>query len=167
MPVAIAARGMPECSASSGSCAMVSPPRSLIRLIPIAPSPSAPESTIATDRGPCVSASVRKKISTATRFPFGCAALGQPQVPIGRGEMLARRDDIDVVRLHRAPSVAATTGIVVERWNISASVLSCSGERCRMTTKAMPESAGIDLKNSCIAAMPPAEPPSPTSGSIP
>ena len=37
------------------------PPISLIRLIPMAPSPPEPDSTIAVERGPCVSASVRKK----------------------------------------------------------------------------------------------------------
>ncbi len=69
IPVAIAERGIPECSASSGSWAIVRPPRSLIRLMPIAPSPSAPERTIAAARGPWVSARVRKKRSTATRLP--------------------------------------------------------------------------------------------------
>jgi hypothetical protein len=55
----------------------------------------------------------------------------------------------------------------VERWNNSASVLSCSGDRWRMTTNAMPESTGIALKNSCNALMLPAEPPRPTTGSMP
>ncbi len=47
----------------------------------------------------------------------------------------------------------------------SASVLSCSGDRCRITTKAMPESGGIARKNACSAGMLPAEPPRPTIGS--
>ena len=70
MPVPIAERGIPECSASFGSCAIVSPPRSLIRLMPIAPSPSAPDRTIAAACGPWVSARVRKNRSTATRRPW-------------------------------------------------------------------------------------------------
>ena len=45
-------------------------------------------------------------------------------------------------------------------------VLSCSGERCRITTKTIPLSAGIALKNSCSAQMLPADPPSPTIGSV-
>ena len=99
MPVSIAARGMLACSASSGSCAMVRPPRSLMRLIPIAPSPSAPESTIAAACGPCVSASERKNRSTATRLPRRRLQIGQPQMPVVRGEMLARRNHINAVRL--------------------------------------------------------------------
>ena len=78
MPVAIAERGMPECSASSGSWAIVRPPRSLMRLMPIAPSPSAPERTIAAAFGPCVSARVRKNRSTATRRPR--SGVRSPQV---------------------------------------------------------------------------------------
>ena len=66
MPVPIAERGMPECSASLGSCAIVRPPRSLIRLMPIEPSPSLPDSTIAAACGPWLSASVRKNRTTET-----------------------------------------------------------------------------------------------------
>ena len=80
MPVSIEARGMLLCSASSGSCAMVSPPRSLMRLMPTAPSPSAPESTTAAACGPCVSASERKKRSTATRLPRSGVEFVQPQM---------------------------------------------------------------------------------------
>jgi hypothetical protein len=47
MPVAIAVLGISRCCASSGSCAIVRPPRSLMRLMPMEPSPSAPDSTIA------------------------------------------------------------------------------------------------------------------------
>lgn len=61
MPVAMAASGMLPCSASSGSCAIVSPPRSLMRLMPLAPSPSPPDSTMAAEWGPWVSARARKK----------------------------------------------------------------------------------------------------------
>ena len=42
----------------------------LIRLMPMVPSPSRPEKTIAVDRDPCVSASARKKTSTAARLPY-------------------------------------------------------------------------------------------------
>ena len=69
MPVEIAERGMPSCSAWVGSWTIVRPPRSLIRLMPIAPSPSAPERTIAVACGPWVSARERKNMSTATRLP--------------------------------------------------------------------------------------------------
>ena len=43
IPESIALRGIEMCSASSGSWAMVRPPRSLIRLMPNTPSLSAPE----------------------------------------------------------------------------------------------------------------------------
>ncbi len=58
------------------------------------------------------------------------------------------------------------TGMVVERWSTSARMESYSGERCMMTTKAMPQSGAIAPKNSCKAASPPAEPPKPTTGSL-
>src|SRR5688572_22820485 len=45
-------------------------------------------------------------------------------------------------------------------------MLSCSGERWTTTTKTMPVSAGIFVKNSCKGLMQPAEPPSPTTGSV-
>ena len=130
MPVAIAARGMPACSASSGSCAIVRPPRSLMRLMPIAPSPSAPERTIAAACGPCVSASVRKNRSTATRL----AALGRERRrscrwPFADGSVLARRDHVDVVRPRpRSRRAPACTGIVVARCRISGSMLSWSAD---------------------------------------
>ena len=73
---------MQACSASSGSWAMVSPPRSLMRLMPMAPSPSAPESTIAVACGPWVSASERKNRSTATRLPRSGSRSGEPQVAV-------------------------------------------------------------------------------------
>ena len=69
MRVAMAASGIPVCSASFGLWAMVSPPRSLMRLIPSAPSPSPPDKTMATECGPCVSASERKNKSTVRRLP--------------------------------------------------------------------------------------------------
>ena len=59
MPVASA--GIPLYSASVGSCAIVSPPCSLIHLMPMAPSASAPESTIPIEFCPWASASVRRK----------------------------------------------------------------------------------------------------------
>ena len=45
-------------------------------------------------------------------------------------------------------------------------MLSWSAARCMTTTKAIPVSAGVASKNACRAAMPPADPPSPTIGSM-
>ena len=68
-PVAIAACGMPPCSLSSGDCASVTPPSSLMRCRPSAPSVPVPDSTTATAREPCTSASRRKTLSISALWP--------------------------------------------------------------------------------------------------
>jgi hypothetical protein len=66
-PVAIELRGMSSYSASFGSCAMASPPYSLMRFSPADPFGPVPDSTTATACDPCASASARKKTSTGER----------------------------------------------------------------------------------------------------
>src|SRR5215203_2734830 len=58
-------------------------------------------------------------------------------------------------------SLINVTGILVRAAIISFSVLPCSGERCTMTTYAIPLSDGILAKNSCSALTPPADAPIP------
>jgi hypothetical protein len=65
-PVAMADSGMPSCSASPGLWTRISPPFSLTRAMPTAPSPPVPDSTSAIARSRCPSARLRKKVSMAT-----------------------------------------------------------------------------------------------------
>ena len=69
MPVATALLGMPAWLADSGVCARVSPPSLLIALMPSAPSPSVPVSTMPIAHSRCSAASEIMKRSTA--FGYG------------------------------------------------------------------------------------------------
>ena len=158
MPVPCAVRGMPECSASSGSCAMVRPPRSLTRLRPIAPSPSAPGEHHRRGVRPV---RVRQRAEEIVHRHAGTAVLrqiGQPQVAIDRREVFAGRDHIDVVRLDglRRPWPGRRAW-----WSCAAAsrpaCFRAPAERCRITTKAIPLAGGMALK---IPAAPRYSPPS-------
>jgi hypothetical protein len=99
MPVAIAARGMLSNSASSGSCAMVRPPRSLIRFRPMAPSPSGARQD---DRGRArpvrVGQGAEEEVDGDAAPRLG-RQVGAMQVPVRGLDRLARRDHVDVVGL--------------------------------------------------------------------
>lgn len=68
-PMAIACFGISACSASSGVCASVMPPTSLMRRSPAAPSEPVPDITMPIARESCASASVRKKWSIVSATP--------------------------------------------------------------------------------------------------
>lgn len=70
-PVPMAASGMPSCSASPGCWTMITPPVSLTRPMPTAPSPPVPDNTMASARSRWASASVRKNASMAMCWPRG------------------------------------------------------------------------------------------------
>src|ERR1700712_2396826 len=54
--------------------------------------------------------------------------------------------------------------MVVTRCTMAAALLSCEGDKCRITTKAMPGRAGICSKSRIKASSPPADAPRPTTG---
>jgi hypothetical protein len=62
------------------------------------------------------------------------------------------------------PSSICETGMDVQRPRISAMRLWCSGDKCWMTTYAMPLSGVVALKKVFRASTPPAEAPIPTMG---
>ena len=158
---------MESCSASVGSCATVRPPRSLMRLMPMAPSPSAPESTMAAQWAPWLSARVRKNRSTATCLPGRMRARSLScKWPSAMDRCLPGGMTYTWLASTLVRPRTCWTGMVVARWSTSARMESCSGARCMMTTKAMPQSGAIAPKNAFKAASPPAEPPRPTTGSL-
>src|ERR1700712_2087019 len=59
-----------------------------------------------------------------------------------------------------------TTSMRVDLCRISATLLSCCGDRCLTTTKAIPGVAGIASSKRVTAAKPPAEAPKPTTGKL-
>src|SRR2546423_15474697 len=63
-------------------------------------------------------------------------------------------------------SSALITRIVVLACSRAGRLLTCLGDRCTTTTKAMPESPGIFSKKLSSGVKPPAEAPMPTTGNL-
>ena len=62
--------------------------------------------------------------------------------------------------------VICRTGIRVTFWRILSALLSCLGDRCMITTKAMPQSFGMCSNSVNNALRPPADAPMPTTGNF-
>src|ERR1051325_9779548 len=162
-PVAMEFRGISPNSASAGSCTRTRPLYSFTRRRPIEPSAPLPERMTHTARESCVSASVRKKMSTGARrssYPVTADTISMPSLSVRPlfGGMTYTWSGSTCTE-----ATTWLTGMVAALWITSASRLSYSGERWRMTTYAMPLSAGTLWKNSRKAGMEPAEPPIPTT----
>ena len=102
-PVMIALRGMPSYSASSGSCAMTSPPFSLTAFSPRLPSPPVPERITQIARSPSSSANERRKKSNGRRAPWRSARFREAQRAVADREIGTRRNEIDMLALERHP----------------------------------------------------------------
>jgi hypothetical protein len=130
--------------------AIVRPPRSLIRLMPIAPSPSAPEGTTPPRAGRSVGEGAEEQVDGDATAAVG-AQVGAREVAVGGLQRLAGWDDVDVVGLDLDRSCTCSTGIDVERCRLREE-LSCSLDRCMTTTNTMPVSPAPPAKP-CNAAM--------------
>ena len=146
----------------------VSPPRSLMRLMPIAPSPSAPESTTAAACGAVrVGQRAEEQVDRHALAAVGVRSLDRRRWPSAAssalpGGMTYTWFGLDLRRVLRPGPPASR----VERCRIGgqrALVVRARGAAPRR--RPCPLSAGMALKNACSAAMPPAEPPRPTIGS--
>ena len=99
----IALRGMPSYSASSGSCAMTSPPFSLTAFSPRLPSAPVPERITQIAR--CAEL-LRQRAQEEVEGQARAVALprfGEPQAPSADREIGTRRNEIDMLALERHP----------------------------------------------------------------
>jgi hypothetical protein len=136
-----------------------------MRLMPMAPSPSAPDSTTAAACGAvAVGQGAEEEVDHHVAPAFG--QVGQLQLAVLGLQHLARRDHVDMCSAStaaRPPPSPPHAGAALQHLGQRALVV---GERWITTTKASPVSGGMVVKNSCSASMLPAEPPRPTSGTL-
>ena len=109
-------------------------------------------------------ASERKKESIGKLALRGCDNSSNCSAPCRMVRLLFGGITYTWSRSTDIPSSTWQTGIFVRFCNNSGMMLMWVGSRCTMTTKAIPESAGIAAKNNSKASSPPAEAPIPTIG---
>ncbi len=147
--------------ALAGSCASVRPDFSLIARSPKTPSEPMPERITAIACSLHSSASERKKKSIGRRKPRGVIGSCRCSFPWRNDKSLFGGITNIWLGSTTNPSLASVTGMVVKRRSNSGRALACSGDKCWITTKAMPASAGTCVKNCSRASSPPAEQPMP------
>ena len=165
MPVAMAARGMPSYSASSGICASVTPPVSFTRVRPTAPSLPVPDSTTQMARSRCTSRQrAEEQVDRRVRRPWRARGALAAQVAVVHRQVErragSRRRGWPRSAPARAPAAPACACCAAgSRPRCSRAWATGAGRRrtpCRC--------AGICAKNCCSASSPPAEAPIPTTG---